>query len=153
MEPYVTLAEQIRSELTASMKARDAARTSTLRLLQASFKNEQIEKGHELSDEEALAVIRRAVKQRQDSIEQYTKGNRPELAAKESAELEILNLYLPQQMSEGDAERAVREAIAAVGAESKKYTGKVMKEVMSRHKGTIDGKKVQELLARLLPSL
>ena len=147
----MTLAEQIRSELTESMKARDAARTSTLRLLQSSFKNEQIEKGHELSDEEALAVIRRAVKQRQDSIEQYTKGNRPELAAKESAELDMLSRYLPQQMGDGDAERAVREAIATVGAESKKDTGKVMKEVMARHKGAIDGKRVQELVARLLP--
>lgn len=147
----MTLAERIRSELTESMKARDAARTSTLRLLQSSFKNEQIEKGHELSDEEALAVIRRAVKQRQDSIEQYTKGNRPELAAKESAELDMLSRYLPQQMGDGDAERAVREAIATVGAESKKDTGKVMKEVMARHKGAIDGKRVQELVARLLP--
>ena len=147
----MTLAEQIRSELTESMKARDAARTSTLRLLQSSFKNEQIEKGHELSDEEALAVIRRAVKQRQDSIEQYTKGNRPELAAKESAELDMLSRYLPQQMGDGDAEHAVREAIATVGAESKKDTGKVMKEVMARHKGAIDGKRVQELVARLLP--
>lgn len=147
----MTLAEQIRSELTESMKARDAARTSTLRLLQSAFKNEQIEKGHELSDEEALAVIRRAVKQRQDSIEQYTKGNRPELAAKEAAELEILNRYLPQQMSEGDAERVVREAIASVAAQSKKDTGKVIKEVMSHHQGRIDGKRVQEIVARLLP--
>jgi len=147
----MTLAEQIRSELTESMKARNAARTSTLRLLQASFKNEQIEKGHELSDDEALVVIRRAIKQRQDSIEQYTKGNRPELAAKESAELEILNRYLPTQMSDGDAERVVREAMTAVGAQSKKDTGRVMKEVMSRHQGSIDGKRVQELVARLLP--
>ena len=147
----MTLAEQIRSELTESMKARDTARTSTLRLLQSSFKNEQIEKGRELSDEEALAVIRRAVKQRLDSIEQYTRGNRPELAAKESAELELLSRYLPQQMGDADAERVVREAIASVGAESKKDTGKVMKEVMSRHKGAMDGKRIQELVAKLLP--
>src|SRR5438270_10990426 len=76
------LTEQIRADLTEAMKARDAARTSTLRMLQSAIKYEQIEAGHELSDEEAMAVIRKGVKQRLDSIEQYTKGNRPELAAK-----------------------------------------------------------------------
>ena len=146
------LTERIRAELTASMKARDAARTSTLRLVLSAFKNEQIEKGHELSDEEAIAVIRRAVKQRQDSIEQYTKGNRMDLADKEKAELEILNGYLPQQMSDSDVERAVKDAITATGAASKKDTGKVMKEVMARYKGIIDGKKVQEIVGRLLPA-
>ena len=75
------LTEQIRADMTESMKARTAEKTSTLRMLQAALKNEQINAGHELSDEEALAVIRKAVKQRQDSIEQYTSGNRPELAA------------------------------------------------------------------------
>src|SRR5687768_4772524 len=96
----MTLAEKIRADLTESMKARDAERTSTLRMVQAALKNEQIEKGHELSDEEVQVVLRRAVKQRQDSIEQYTKGGRPELAEKEAAEMRLLDIYLPKQMSD-----------------------------------------------------
>lgn len=146
-----SLTEKIRADLTASMKARDAAKTSTLRMLQSALKNEQIEKLHELSDEEATAVIRRGVKQRQDSIEQFTRGNRPELAQKEQAELEILNSYLPRQLSDTDIEAVVRSAIAAVGASSRKDSGAVMKAVMATHKGLVDGKKVQEIVGRLLP--
>lgn len=144
------LTERVRLELTESMKARDAARTSTLRMLQAAIKNEQIEKGHELSDEEAEAVIRRAVKQRQDSIEQFTKGGRQELADKESAELQMLQAYLPQQMSDLETEKMVQDVIAMVGAKSKADVGKVMKEIMAAHKGRVDGKKVQQILSRLL---
>ena len=146
-----TLTEKIRADLTESMKAKDSARTSTLRMLQSALKYEQIEKGHELSDDEAIAIIHRAVKQRQDSIEQYTSGNRPELAEKERSELEMLKKYLPEQLSEEESEAIVRDAIAATGAESKKDSGKVMKEVMAKHKGRIDGKKVQEIVGRLLP--
>jgi Uncharacterized conserved protein len=145
------LTERIREDLTSAMKARDALRTSTLRLLQSAIKNEQIEKRHELSDEEAQTVIRRAVKQRQDSIEQYEKGNRPELAQKESAELVILESYLPQQLSEIETEKIVQDIVQMVGATSKKDIGKVMKEIMAKHKATVDGKKAQEILGRLLP--
>ena len=145
------LTERIRTELTESMKARDAARTSTLRMLQSALKNEQIDKGHELSDEEAQAVIRRAVKQRQDSIEQYEKGGRPELAEKERAEMKLLEVYLPAQMSDADVEAAVRQTIDSVGATSKKDSGRVMKEVMAKYKGVVDGRKVQEILGRVLP--
>ncbi len=147
----MSLTEKIRADLTESMKAKDAPRTSTLRMLQSALKYEQIEKGRELTDEEAVGIIQRAVKQRLDSIEQYTNGNRPELAAKERSELEMLQKYLPEQLSEEEAEAIVREAIAATGAESKKDTGKVMKEVMANHKGRIDGRKVQEIVGRLLP--
>src|ERR1044071_5262242 len=95
-----TLSEQIRTDLTAAMKAQEKDRLSTLRMLQSAVKNEQINIGHELSDEEAMSVIRKGVKQRQDSVEQYTKGNRPELAAKEQAEIEILKTYLPAELSD-----------------------------------------------------
>src|SRR5205814_4555134 len=98
------LTEQIRADLTESMKARTAERTSTLRMLQAALKNEQISVGHELSDEEAMAIIRKGIKQRIDSIEQFTKGNRPELAAKEKGEMEILKAYLPPELSEAELE-------------------------------------------------
>src|ERR1051325_11562366 len=103
------LTEQIRADLTEAMKARDAERTSTLRMLQSALKYEQIEKGHELSDEEAMAVIRKGVKQRHDSIEQYTKGNRPELAAKEQSEMDLLKRYLPAELSDEELESGLRE--------------------------------------------
>src|SRR5206468_739051 len=133
------LTEQIRADLTESMKARTADRTSTLRMLQSALKNEQINLMHELSDEEAMTVIRKAVKQRLDSIEQYTKGNRPELAAKEASEMEVLKTYLPAELSETELESGLRDIIASTGAQSKKDLGKVMKEATAKYKGRADG--------------
>jgi uncharacterized protein YqeY len=146
------LTETIRAELTAAMKARDAERLSTLRMLQSAFKYQQIESGHELSDEEAMTVIRKAVKQRLDSIEQYTKGNRPELAEKERREMELLKTWLPPELTDEEIEAGIREIIASTGAQSKKDMGKVMKEASSRYKGRADGKKIQEIVSRLLPA-
>jgi len=145
------LTEQIRAELTEAMKARDAEKLSTLRMLQSALKYQQIDAGHELSDDEALAVIRKGVKQRQDSIEQYEKGNRPELAAKERSEMTMLQAYLPPDLSDAEIEDGVKEIIASTGAASKKDMGKVMKEATARYKGRVDGKKIQEIAARLLP--
>jgi len=145
------LADQIRADLTESMKARNADRTSVLRMLQSAFKYQQIELGHELSDEDALVVVRKAVKQRLDSIDQFTKGNRPELAAKEAAEMEILKTYLPPELSDEELEKGVREIIVSTGAQSKKDMGKVMKEASAKYKGQVDGKKIQELVSRILP--
>jgi len=145
------LTEQVRADLTESMKARTAERTSTLRMLQAAIKNEQINLGHELSDEEALSVIRKSVKQRHDSIEQFTKGNRPDLASKEAAEVEILKSYMPPELSDSELESGLREIIASTGAQSKKDMGKVMKEATARFKGRVDGRKIQEIVSRLLP--
>ncbi|HKO58878.1 MAG TPA: GatB/YqeY domain-containing protein [Thermoanaerobaculia bacterium] len=146
-----TLSEQIRADLTAAMKAREAERLSTLRMLQSAMKYQQIEVGHELSDEETLAIIRKAVKQRLDSIDQYTKGNRPELAAKEASEMEILKAYLPPELTDEELESGLREIITSTGAASKKDMGKVMKEATARFKGRVDGKKIQETVSRLLP--
>ncbi len=146
------LTETIRAELTAAMKARDAERLSTLRMLQSAFKYQQIESGHELSDEEAMTVIRKAVKQRLDSIEQYTKGNRPELAEKERREMELLKTWLPPELTDEEIEAGIREIIASTGAQSKKDLGKVMKEASARYKGRVDGKKIQEIVSRLLPA-
>lgn len=145
------LTEKIRAELTAAMKARDAERLSTLRMLQSAFKYQQIESGHELSDEEAMIVIRKAVKQRLDSIEQYTKGNRPDLAEKERGEMELLKTWLPPELTDEEIEAGVREIVASTGAQSKKDMGKVMKEASARFKGRVDGKKIQEIVSRLLP--
>ena len=121
------LTEKVRADLTESMKARTADRTSTLRMLQAALKNEQINAGHELSDEEAMSVIRKSVKQRLDSIDQYTKASRADLAAKEQAEIEILKVYLPPELSDTELESGLRDIIAYTGATSKKDLGKVMK--------------------------
>lgn len=144
------LTEQIRADLTESMKARSAGRTSTLRMLQSSLKNEQINLGRELTDEEALSLIRKAVKQRQDSIEQFTKGNRPEMAEREAVEMELLRTYLPPELTAGELESALSEIIASTGAQSKKDLGKVMKEATARFKGRADGRKIQEIAGRLL---
>ena len=145
------LTEKIRAELTAAMKARDAERLSTLRMLQSAFKYQQIESGHELSDEEAMTVIRKSVKQRQDSIEQFTKGNRPELAEKERREMELLKTWLPPELTDEEIEAGLREIVASTGAASKKDMGKVMKEASARYKGRVDGRKLQEIVAKLLP--
>ncbi|HYK00180.1 MAG TPA: GatB/YqeY domain-containing protein [Thermoanaerobaculia bacterium] len=145
------LTEKVRADMTEAMKAQEKERLSTLRMLQSSLKNEQINVGHELSDEEAMSVIRKAVKQRQDSIEQYTNAGRAELAEKERSEMELLRTYLPAELSAEELESGLREIIASTGAQSKKDLGKVMKEATARFKGRVDGKKVQEAVARLLP--
>ena len=145
------LTEKIRADMTEAMKAQDKERLSTIRMLQSAVKNEQINAGHELSDEEAMSVIRKAVKQRQDSVEQYTKGNRPELAAKETAEINVLQAYLPAEMTDEELEMHLRGIVADTGAQSKKDMGKVMKEATARFKGRADGKKIQEIVSRLLP--
>jgi uncharacterized protein YqeY len=146
-----TLTETIRADMTAAMKEQAKERLSTLRMLQSAIKNEQIDAGRELSDEEAMTVIRKAVKQRQDSIEQYTKGNRPELAEKERSEMEILRSYLPPELTDEELESGIREIVASTGAQLKKDMGKVMKEATARYKGRVDGRKVQEIVSRLLP--
>ena len=145
------LTDQIRADMTAAMKAQEKDRLSTIRMLQSAIKNEQINAGHELSDEEAMVVIRKAVKQRQDSIEQYTNAGRTELADKERAEMEQLKGYLPPELSEEELENGLRDIIASTGAQSKKDLGKVMKEATARFKGRADGKKIQEIVSRLLP--
>jgi uncharacterized protein len=145
------LTEQVRADLTESMKARNAERTSTLRMLQAALKNEQINLKRELTDEEAMSTIRKSVKQRLDSIEQFTKGNRLDLASKEKAEMEILKNYLPAELTDAELESGLREVIASTGAQSKKDLGKVMKEATAKYKGRAEGKKIQEIVSRLLP--
>ena len=146
----MSVTEQIRTDLTQAMKARETTRTATLRLLQAAIKNEQIALGHELSDDEAQSIIRKAAKQRRDSIDQYEKASREDLASREREELEIIETYLPKMMSEDQTEKAVDAAIAETGATSKKDTGAVMGKLMSKHKGVIDGKMAQQIVARKL---
>lgn len=145
------LADRIRSDMTEAMKAQERDRTSVLRMLQSSIKYAQIEAGHPLSDDEALAVIRKAVKQRQDSIDQYTSANRTDLAEKERSEMELLKQYLPPELSDAEIESGIREIIVSTGAQSKKDMGKVMKEATARYRGRVDGRRISEMVGRLLP--
>ena len=149
----MSLTEQVRADMTAAMKAKEAERLSTLRMLQSALKNEQIEKMHELSDAEASVVIRRAVKQRQDSIEQFSKAGRTELVEKEQAELAILKAFLPASATDEEIKAEVDKAAAALGSPTAKDMGAVMKAAMAALKETgkvVDGKKVSDAVkARL----
>ncbi len=141
------LRHQIASDLTASMKAQNAARTSTLRMVKAAMMNREIEKGGELDDEEMSKLLRSMVKQRRDSVEQYEKGGRQDLAEKEKAEIALIETYLPQAASREVIEAAVLAAITESGATSMKDMGKVMKVVQTALAGqNADGKTVSELV-------
>ncbi len=141
----MSLSEKIVSDLTAAMKAQDAQRTSTLRMVKAAMMNRKIEKGSELDDEEMQKLLRSLVKQRRDSIEQYEKAGRQELVDKEQAEITVIETYLPQAASAREIEAAVAAAIAETGASSIKDMGKVMKAVQAALAGkNADGKVVAD---------
>ena len=141
----MSLGKKIVSDLTAAMKAQDAARTSTLRMVKAAIMNRQIEKGGELDDDETQKLLRSLVKQRRDSIEQYEKAGRQELVDKEQAEIDVIDAYLPQAASQAEIDAAVTAAIAETGATSMKDMGKVMKAAQSALAGkNADGKAVSE---------
>jgi uncharacterized protein YqeY len=147
----MSLKEQILADMTAAMKAKDSARTSTLRMLKAAMVNRRIEKGVDLDDEELTKLLRSQVKQRRDSIEQYRKGARQDLVDKESAEIVVLEAYLPQAASPEEIEQAVAAAMAETGATSIKEMGAVMKAVMAHLVGkNPDGRAVSEAVKRKL---
>jgi uncharacterized protein len=139
----VNLSERVDSDLKTAMRAKNAVTLGVLRMLKAALTNATIEKGgadSKLTDAEAAQVIRKQVKQRQDSIESFEKGGRAELAAKETEELSILQSYLPQGMSADEISKIVRETIAEVGASSRAQMGAVMKAVQAKVAGRADGK-------------
>ena len=141
----MSIRETIISDLTAAMKAKDAARLSTLRMVKANLMNRQIEKGGELTDDEVTKALQSLVKQRRDSIEQYEKAGRTELAEKEAAEISHIEAYLPQAASGDEIAAAVDAAIAETGASSMKEMGAVMKAAMANLAGkSADGKLVSE---------
>ena len=141
------LSKQIVADLTASMKAQDAARTSTLRMVKAAMMNRQIEKGAELDDDEVQKLLRSLVRQRRDSIEQYEKANRQELADKEKAEITVIERYIPAAASQEEIERVVTTVIAETGATSIRDMGKVMKAAQAALSGkNADGKLISELV-------
>lgn len=148
----MTLPERIDSDLKDAMRAKDAAKLGVLRMLKSALKYSAIEKSAEgqLDDAEASQVIRKQVKQRQDSIEQFEKGGRPELAAKEKEELAILNAYLPKGLESDELAALVRETIAEVGATSKAQMGAVMKALQAKVAGRADGKTLSAEVQRQL---
>ena len=147
----MTLAERIDADLKDAMRAKEAAKLSVLRGLKSALKYAAIEKADaNLDDAAAVQVIRKQVKQRQDSIESFEKGGRPELAAKEKEELEILNAYLPKGLSAEELSALVRETIAEVGATSKAQMGAVMKALQTKVAGRADGKTLSVEVQRQL---
>ncbi|HUQ33323.1 MAG TPA: GatB/YqeY domain-containing protein [Pyrinomonadaceae bacterium] len=143
----MNLKERIVADMTTAMKAKDAARLSTLRMVKANVMNREIEKGGELTDEEMTKAMQSLVKQRRDSIEQYEKAGRQELAQKEQAEIEVIEGYLPQAASREEIEQAVSAAISEMGATSMKEMGAVMKAAQARLAGrNADGRTVSEIV-------
>ncbi len=145
------LFSEVSAAIADAMRKQESIRLSALRMLKAAFVNKSVEKGHDLDDAEARQVVASLVKQRKDSIEQFTKGNRPDLAAREAAELAILESYLPPPLDPAAIEEAVAAAIGETGATSPKDIGRVMKATMARLAGqSVDGKIVNELVRRKL---
>jgi uncharacterized protein len=143
----MSLSEQIVSDLTAAMKAQDAQKTSTLRMVKAAMMNRKIEKGSDLTDDDVQKLLRSMVKQRRDSIEQYENAGRQELVDKETAEIWVIETYLPLAATDGEIEAAVNAAIAETGATSMKDMGKVMKAAQEALAGkNADGKLVSEIV-------
>jgi uncharacterized protein YqeY len=146
----VSLSDRLQADLKEAMRARDALARETLRMCLAAFKNASIELQRDLDEGEELQVLTKAVKTRQDSAEQYDQAGRDDLAAKERAEIEIIQRYLPQQLDEAGVRAAVEAAIASTGASGKQGLGLVMKAVMAEHRGTVDGKLVSRIAGELL---
>ena len=143
----MTFLERINQDLTTAMKNKDTDRLSTLRMVKTALKNREIEKMSPLGDDEAIKLLQSLVKQRRDSIEQYTQAGRAELAEKEAVEIAIIEAYLPAALDEATLQRIVEETIAESGATSMKELGAVMKAVMVKLAGqTVDGKVVNHIV-------
>ena len=153
MDNAKPLAERITEDLTAAMKAKDAARTATLRMAKAALMNREIEKKAPLDDAESMKVLQGLVKQREDSVFHFRKASRPELVRKEEAEIEVLKEYLPPEASEADIDAAAQAAIAQTGASSPKDMGKAIKAALAALQAggkPADGKKVSDAVRKRL---
>ena len=148
----MSLLDQIHSDLKEAMKAKDSIRLGALRLILTAVKNKEKELRRELEEREVLQIVSNQIKQRKDSIEQYRKSGREDVVQKEEQELEILQAYMPQQLSEEELEKLVTETIKEVGATSVKDLGKVMKAIMPRIAGRADGKVVNQMVRAQLSS-
>jgi uncharacterized protein YqeY len=146
----VELKVEIQGAMKEAMRRGDRVTLSTLRLLLSALHNEEIKGRRELTQEETLKTITTLCKQRQESIEYFRKGGRADLVAQEEAELEVLRRFLPQALSEEEARAMIRNAVEEVGAQGLKDLGKVMKQVMPKVTGRIDGRRVNELAKEML---
>jgi uncharacterized protein len=149
----MSLLEQIQKDMTDAMRAREERRLSTLRMVKAALKNKEIEKMSALDDKEAVAVLSTMIKQRKDSIEQFTKGGRQELADKEAEEIKLIETYMPMAAGEEEIVSTVRATIAEMGSPTMKDMGTVMKNVMAKFAATgtrVDGKVVSDAVKREL---
>jgi uncharacterized protein YqeY len=147
----MSLSDTVSNDIASAMKAKDPLRLSALRMLKAAIMNKSVEKGRDLDDGEVLQVVASLVKQRRDSIEQFSKAGRSDLVEKETAEIAVLDQYLPPAVSPDELDAAVAAAIAETGAASPKDMGKVMKAVMPRLAGkNVDGRTVNETVRRKL---
>jgi len=144
------LREKIEDDTRQALKSGAKDKVSTLRMLNAALKNKQIDKRRSLTTEEVIETVRSLIKQRKDSIEQFTKGGRQDLVDKETAEVAILEAYLPKQLAGEELEAMIRDAIAQTGAQSARDMGKVMKALIPMVGGRADGKLVSELVKNAL---
>jgi len=140
------LREKIDADIRDALKSGAKDKVSALRMLSAALKNKEIDKRRPLTDEEVIETIRTLIKQRKDSIEQFTKGGRQDLADKETAEASLLEVYLPQQLTREELEAMVRDAVARTGAQGARDMGKVMKALVPMTAGRADGKLLSELV-------
>ena len=148
----MTLQERVGQEIKTAMLAKDADRLGTLRLLKSAIGYAQIErKTDNLSDAEVVTMVQKEIKKRRDSIEQFEKGGRPELAAKEKQEIVVLETFLPRPLAAEELEVIVRATIQEIGATSKKEMGPVIKAVQAKAAGRADGKSISTLVGKLLP--
>jgi len=143
--------DQILSDIKAAMKAKDAAKLTALRGLNAAIKDQTVNAGIEVTDEEVVSVIAKAIKQRTDSVDQYTAAKRQDLVDKEQKEIDWIRVYQPRQLERTEIEKLVRESISESGATCKKEMGKVMQVLMPKVKGKADGKLVSQVVQSLLP--
>ena len=142
----MNLKDQLTQDMKTAMKQKEQIRLSIIRLVRSAIKNREIELGKELEDDDVLKVIATLIKQHKDSIEQFEKGGRIDLVEKEQAELDILETYLPKQLTEAELSALVQETIRELGATSAKEIGKVMKALMPKIQGRADGKLVNQLV-------
>jgi uncharacterized protein YqeY len=146
----MSLSERLRQDMQKAAKERDSLALSALRMALSELKYKEIEAHGPLADEAVLKLLASMVKRRRESIEMYTKGNRPDLVAQEGAEIKVLEVYLPQGMSEAEVESIVRETVSAEGAKGAADMGRVMKALMPKIAGRADGKVVNEIVRRVL---
>ena len=144
------MSDRIDEDLKAAARAKDAPRLGTIRMLKSQMKYREIEKGSALDEGDIVSVIGSMIKQRKDSASQYTAGGRPELAAKENAEIAVLEAYLPRQLSDEELQALVRESVAAAGAKGPKDMGAVMRALMPKIAGRAEGKRVSDAVKSAL---